>query len=148
MSEKTYTGTYLILSLKWSDGKDYLVFWGPDNGGYTSDIDAAGRYTAEQIMKSPDYYDNNDSTRAVSLYSVMEGFLGPVRRSVFATYNAPVRIETCHICKGDIRLHPKAAPLTCRHCEGYACDICYDADYCAERAEVDDVRRTSTESRA
>ncbi len=49
---------YRIWSIKW--GK----WWGPDNGGYTSDINSAGVYTQQDIDKSPDYYNNLTNTEA------------------------------------------------------------------------------------
>ena len=118
MSEKSYSGIYLILSLKWSDADTKLVWWGPKNKGYTVDIDAAGRYTAEKIAKNPDYYDNDETTRAVRLYDVMEGLLGPVRRIVDATFRYPVDRVSCSGCGELVSLRKKYpnATTTCYNC--------------------------------
>ena len=59
--------TYLILSLKWSNHHRFLVWWGPDDSGYYMSLDAAGRYTEEQIRSNESYYNNGDSTLAVPL---------------------------------------------------------------------------------
>jgi len=56
---------YFVLSLKWTVGSDYIVFWRPNNAGYTVDIQQAGRYSQEQIINNPTYYDNGTSTLAV-----------------------------------------------------------------------------------
>lgn len=55
---------YYILSLKWSKGV-LFVWWRPDDNGYVSDLDKAGKYSRKQIDEQPDYYDNGDSTLAV-----------------------------------------------------------------------------------
>ena len=49
---------YYLLSLKWSEGKDYYVWWGPNDSGYTNDIDQAGVYNEEQINSNKLYYSN------------------------------------------------------------------------------------------
>ena len=41
--------TYYILSLKWSRGKDLLVWYRPQCAGYTTDLNDAGVYTAEDV---------------------------------------------------------------------------------------------------
>lgn len=58
---------FYVMSLKWTSG-DHITWWGPDNSGYTTDLARAGIYTAEQITKSPGYYDSgrrDDGTLAV-----------------------------------------------------------------------------------
>lgn len=129
---KSYSGVYLILSLKWSDGKDHLVWWCSNNTGYTPDVDAAGRYTAAQVAAQPGYYDNDDTTRAVPLYDVMEGLVGPLRRIVATTYRRPSKSYDCHVCGIEQKTHPEASPLTCCNCGGYLCDVCYDENRCSE----------------
>lgn len=56
--------TFVILSLKWTRGDD-IVWWAPDNAGYTRDLGAAGRYTEAQVADAPDYYNDGESTLAV-----------------------------------------------------------------------------------
>ncbi|HDR3524331.1 hypothetical protein ACTFSJ_27605 [Bacillus cereus group sp. MYBK12-2] len=55
---------YHVLSLKWSEGKDLLVWWGPNNSGYTNDLTQAGVYTEDEILSQYSYY-NNENTKAV-----------------------------------------------------------------------------------
>lgn len=52
---------YYLLSLKWSNGKEKYVWWGPDNSGYTEDVNQAGVYTEEDIAKRPLYYRNTST---------------------------------------------------------------------------------------
>lgn len=40
---------FYLLSLKWSQHKGKYVWWGPDNSGYTENLNDAGVYTEEQI---------------------------------------------------------------------------------------------------
>jgi len=56
---------YYVLSLKWSVGSDYVVFWGPNDGGYFTNLAEAGRYSQEQIDAHRSYYDNGHTTLAV-----------------------------------------------------------------------------------
>lgn len=62
---------FLILSLKWTTG-DVMVWYRPECKGYTSQIELAGRFSAEEISSSPAYYDNRDSTMAVPLSAAIE----------------------------------------------------------------------------
>lgn len=57
--------TYYILSLKWSENKNEYVWWESNNSGYTTDIERAGVYTAEQVESKLDYYNNGKTTRAI-----------------------------------------------------------------------------------
>ncbi len=51
-----------VFSIKWDR------WWGPNNNGYVSDKSKAGVYTEEDVMiKSPTYYNNGVSTRAVPI---------------------------------------------------------------------------------
>lgn len=52
---------YYILSLKWSNGKETYAWWGPDNSGYTNDLNQAGIYTEEQLKSRPLYYKNTST---------------------------------------------------------------------------------------
>ncbi|MBX6393487.1 MAG: hypothetical protein IRY96_08425 [Burkholderiales bacterium] len=58
-------GEFYILSLKWSPIDNRLVWWRPNSCGYTTELESAGRYTAEEIEARRSYYDNGDSTLAV-----------------------------------------------------------------------------------
>lgn len=49
---------YRVWSLKWAK------WWGPNCGGYTSDINQAGVYTHEQITGNPTYFNNLLTTEA------------------------------------------------------------------------------------
>jgi len=144
---KTYQGPYLILSLKWSDSSDRLIWWGLDNSGYTADIDTAGRYTAEQITENPGYYDNNDSTRAVPVYDVMEGLVGPIRRIIDSTFRYPMASYDCHACEKTIqrRVDPRFSQITCRHCGESVCEICYDEGFCSKELEASSGRSANEE---
>ena len=68
---------YYILSLKHSPRDGLCVWWRPDNSGYTTKLEEAGRYTLEQIDAQRDYYDNNKTTRAV-----LVGFAGNLSHTV------------------------------------------------------------------
>lgn len=56
---------YFVISLKWTVGSDYLVFWRPNNAGYTVDIQQAGRYSQDAIINQASYYDDHKNTLAV-----------------------------------------------------------------------------------
>ncbi|MFJ7950368.1 hypothetical protein ACIQZG_02450 [Lysinibacillus sp. NPDC096418] len=49
---------YYLLSIKYSNGKNTVTWWGPNNSGYTDDIEKAGIYSEEQIQKQSFYYSN------------------------------------------------------------------------------------------
>ncbi len=134
MTEKVYEGTYLILSLKWSDGLDKLNWWGPDNSGYAYDIDKAGRYTAERVAGNPSYYDNEDTTRAVPLEDVLSGKIGTIQRIVAASFSYPRERYDCHACGREVvrRKDPRTSPLVCRSCSEKICEYCYDEGRCPE----------------
>lgn len=56
---------FYIVSLKHSGNRDWLLFWRPNDQGYTSFLEAAGRYSLEDVEKNARYYNNGDSTIAV-----------------------------------------------------------------------------------
>lgn len=143
MSEKTYKGLYLILSLKWSDTAEHLVWWCANNAGYTADIDKAGRYTAEQITENPGYYDNEDTTRAVRLYDVMEGLIGPIRRIVDTRFRYETRSYDCAHCGVEYtyRFDPRFSANSCYNCSKEICPPCADIRECSEGPRV----RSATE---
>ena len=72
---------FLVLSLKWSRG-GILTWWGPDDNGYVTDIDDAGRYTRVQVEKKENYYNDGRDTRAVPVTDVYGGKIGKVRKVV------------------------------------------------------------------
>ena len=55
---------YFIFSLRWTK-ENHATWWGPNNSGYTSIIDNAGRYSREDVEAMPDYYNNGITTIAV-----------------------------------------------------------------------------------
>lgn len=55
---------YYILSVKWSNG-DNLVWWRPDDKGYTSFLEDAGIYTQDQVLGNLEHYNNGHSTLAI-----------------------------------------------------------------------------------
>lgn len=62
---------YYLLSLKWSKDGHY-VWWGPNNSGYTLDINEAGIYPEEKINGNKAYY-SNTSTMPVPCELVEKG---------------------------------------------------------------------------
>ena len=60
---------YLIHSLKWSNTANFNgdAYWGPNDSGYTTNINFSGIYTEEQVINNRGYYDNGDSTKAILL---------------------------------------------------------------------------------
>lgn len=62
---------YVIYSLKWTRG-DNIIWWGPDNCGYTVRLEDAGKYTLEQIQQKPDYYNDGVNTLAIPLEVAQE----------------------------------------------------------------------------
>lgn len=57
---------YVIVCLERSTNEE-LVFWRPDNAGYTSWPFAAGIYTEEQVKNRPYYYNDGLKTAALGL---------------------------------------------------------------------------------
>lgn len=55
---------FYILSLDHTSG-GVVTWWRPDNQGYTTDLNQAGRYTRRQVEAARSYYDNGDQTMAV-----------------------------------------------------------------------------------
>lgn len=70
MSDETEEGFY-ILSTKYSEG-DYMTWWRPNNAGYTTRLDDAGVYTAEQVKAHPGYYNNGERTEAIPVSEVLK----------------------------------------------------------------------------
>ncbi len=56
---------YRILSLAHSPWGNYAVWWGPNDCGYTSELNTAGVYSHEQVNSNISYYDNGITTRAI-----------------------------------------------------------------------------------
>ena len=55
---------FYLLSIKHSNG-DSLVWWRPNDKGYTSFLEYAGKYTQKQIDAKPKHYDNGHGSRPV-----------------------------------------------------------------------------------
>lgn len=60
MTEKFY-----IYSVSHSPVNGQALWWGPNDSGYTTDINKAGIYTREQVESHLKHYDNGRETRAV-----------------------------------------------------------------------------------
>jgi hypothetical protein len=137
VTERNYQGTYLILSLKWSDGLDKLNWWGPDNSGYTYDIDKAGRYDASRVAGNASYYDNEDTTRAVPLDDVLSGKTGPIQRIVSVSFRYPRDRYDCHACGEEVvhRRDPRFSPPACEECNKPSCAGCFDEGRCSEKID-------------
>ncbi|MED0649776.1 hypothetical protein P9246_15805 [Aeribacillus pallidus] len=67
---------YYLLSLKWSKDS-HFVWWGPNNNGYTHDLNKAGVYTEETINSNLPYY-SNTSTMPVPVELARKGHLQTV----------------------------------------------------------------------
>lgn len=61
---------YFILSLKWSNARAGMMFFRPDDRGYTTNLAEAAIYTEAEIADRLDYYDNGETTRAVPVDAV------------------------------------------------------------------------------
>ncbi len=60
------TQQYFVISLGHSKkADDFILFWRPDNCGYTFRIEDAGLYTEQQVLDSIDYYNGGIDTIAV-----------------------------------------------------------------------------------
>jgi hypothetical protein len=64
--------TYYILSLKYSGPRQGLMFFRPDDRGYTTNLAEAAIYDEKAISSRLDYYDNGEETRAVPVEAVRE----------------------------------------------------------------------------
>lgn len=61
---------FFILSLKWTRGSP-VTWWRPDNAGYTTDLQNAGRYSRQEVEAHRSYYDNKTDTLAVPCSDAM-----------------------------------------------------------------------------
>ena len=57
--------SFYILSRKWSKFGEPLVWWRPDDRGYTTNLDEAGEYSQALVFNKTAHYNNGDSTVAV-----------------------------------------------------------------------------------
>jgi hypothetical protein len=60
---------FFIVSLKYSKGGE-ITLWRPNACGYTTVLEYAGVYTAEQIADNPSYYDNGWGNIAVPCHEI------------------------------------------------------------------------------
>jgi hypothetical protein len=56
---------FYVFSLKWSNGKDLLVWWRHNSQGYTTQLGEAGRFTEAQIAADPRHYNDGERNRVV-----------------------------------------------------------------------------------
>lgn len=63
MSEST--PEFYILDVQSARRSDQLLWWKPDDHGYTTCLDDAGRYSAVQVFEKGSYYNNETDTLAV-----------------------------------------------------------------------------------
>lgn len=63
--EKPAPDEFYILSLKWTRRSELITWWAPDNNGYTTCLDQAGRYPRAKVEAMQGYYNNGTSTIAV-----------------------------------------------------------------------------------
>jgi hypothetical protein len=61
---------YYILSLNHSPADGCAIWWGPNDAGYTTNLMQAGKYPAEKVEASPNYYNDGTATRAVKCSEV------------------------------------------------------------------------------
>jgi hypothetical protein len=62
---------YYVLSLS-RKNNEALVWWKPDNSGYTINLAEAGKYSHEQVESNKPYYDNGKEAIAIPCHSVEE----------------------------------------------------------------------------
>lgn len=81
---------FIVISAKHSD-QDGIVYWRPDNAGYTYNPWQAGIYTEQQIKENLDYYCSGgntavdvNNTEALRMIGVMKG---KIHRPSFDVYN-------------------------------------------------------------
>jgi len=51
---------YYLLAIDKSSHNEFLVWWKPNNWGYTTDTREAGIYFEDTINENPAYYDNDE----------------------------------------------------------------------------------------
>lgn len=57
---------FYILSLKWTRRRDGLItWWRPENNGYCYRLEEAGRYSADDVARLPNYYNDGEHTAAI-----------------------------------------------------------------------------------
>jgi hypothetical protein len=87
---------YYLISLKWSE-PPVVTFWGPDDKGYTRNLDKAGVYTRATLEAHPSYYQNGVQTIAVPIEvadrvfikCLPETFLDGLLKAAEANLSAP-----------------------------------------------------------
>lgn len=62
--------------------KNFIEFFRPDNSGYALRLHAAGRYTEQQVMERPDYYNDGECNIAVPC-DVIESLSSPAPDGYF-----------------------------------------------------------------
>jgi len=58
--------SYFVISVHHTQRTDkYILLWNPNDAGYCYRTEVAGRYSKEQILKSPHYYNSGERNVAV-----------------------------------------------------------------------------------
>ena len=60
-TQRPATEEYYLASFKHRGIGGFVLWWGPNNAGYYTDLQSAGIYTGAQINAKPNYYDNEET---------------------------------------------------------------------------------------
>ena len=64
---------YYLMSLKHTSNNDFPIYWwGPNERGYTDDLNKAGLYSEEQVQANPAQFNNGTDTIAIPVGEVTQ----------------------------------------------------------------------------